>query len=99
MLVMLKYDPKLPLFSLHVPKTGGSTLISVLPLWFPTGHVLFHYGRLGPPTGDPLLDHGRAPLPPRKYDLGSRDIIHGHFINGAGIGLTDYYPEAKQCVA
>src|ERR1035441_7474013 len=84
----LQYDFNLPLFSLHVPKTGGSTLYSLLPLWMEPGHVLPHYRRR------------KLGVPPRKYlDLGPHDVLHGHFVNGNRTGLFDYYPDAKQCIA
>src|ERR1035437_158627 len=84
----LQYDFNLPLFSLHVPKTGGSTQYSLLPLWMEPGHVLPHYRRR------------KLGLPPRKYlDLGPHDVLHGHFVNGNRTGLFDYYPDAKQCIA
>jgi hypothetical protein len=74
------------LFSLHVPKTAGTTLITVLPLWFPAGQILYHYGR-------PFF-RGM----PARHKFGAGDIIHGHFANDAATGLQAYYPEARQFI-
>jgi hypothetical protein len=82
----IPYDVDLPLFSLHIAKTGGTTLYTLLPLWFPPGHILYHYPR-------------RNGLPPRKYDAGAGDIVHGHFVNGNDTDLFKIYPDAKQCIA
>lgn len=83
---MREYDVKEPLFSLHIAKTGGTTLYTLLPLWFPPGHILYHYPR-------------RNGLPPRRYEVGPGDIVHGHFVNGNDTDLFRFYPDARQCIA
>jgi len=83
---MREYDVNEPLFSLHIAKTGGTTLYTLLPLWFPPGHILYHYRR-------------RNGLPPRRYEVGPGDIVHGHFVNANATDLFSFYPDARQCIA
>lgn len=81
---MLTYDPTAPLISLHVPKTGGSSLREVLAAWFPDNLLLFHYR------------DGAAP--PSRHSLQGGMCVHGHFNGSRGIGAWQYYPEVKQHV-
>lgn len=82
---MLKYDPSSPLVSLHIPKTGGTSLRKLLEFWFPDGHLKLHYR-----DGD---------LKPQKHSLAAGDCVHGHFNGARGIGVLEYYPEVKQYIA
>jgi hypothetical protein len=40
---MKAYDPHSPLISLHIPKTGGTSLRHTLQEWFPEGRLFSHY--------------------------------------------------------
>ncbi|MEA1652013.1 sulfotransferase family 2 domain-containing protein [Nitrospirillum sp. BR 11164] len=79
---MPPYDPTAPLISLHIPKTGGSSLREVLAAWFPGDSLLFHY-------------RDRAE-PPTRHDLRGGTCIHGHFNGARGIGAWQYYPGVMQ---
>jgi hypothetical protein len=81
-LPMLTYDPAAPLLSLHVPKTGGTSLREVLAAWFPNGRLIFHY-------------RDGAALPSR-HSLKGPVCVHGHFNGSRGIGAWQYYPNVSQ---
>ena len=91
---MKEYDPKIPLFSIHIPKCAGTSFLDVLRSWFGTG-LLLHYH-------DEKRDR-----PPKKYRLHRGVIdrryrpglcVHGHFNAGRGNGVLDYYPKAQQLI-
>lgn len=82
---MRAYDPTLPLVSLHIPKTAGTSLRSTLADWFGNDRLFLHYRG----------DQGEAP---ERFDLGPGHCVHGHFNRVRGIGALDYYPEARQFV-
>ncbi|WP_075590603.1 hypothetical protein [Labilibacter marinus] len=89
---MRQYNPKEYVFSLHIPKSGGTSFTETLKKWFwPGFHA--HY-----------FDHqfNRMPLPIRKFKpplhkLGIYPMcIHGHFEEECGVYET--YPNAKQFI-
>lgn len=82
---MRPYDPSLPLVSLHIPKTAGTSLRSTLSDWFRNDRLRLHYRG----------DQGEAP---ERFDLGPGECVHGHFNRVRGIGALDYYPGARQFV-
>jgi hypothetical protein len=81
---MIAYDPSQALISIHIPKCAGQSLTRVLKTWY--GENFFrHYQR----PGD---------LPPPRIPLHPGICIHGHFHTQKGLGIKDYYPEAKQFI-
>jgi len=99
---MRTYDPNLPLFSIHVPKCGGTSLSSALREWF-RGRFYQHYET--PATNTPPVHHDlRAGMKrrtrwfnPNAYP--PRVCVHGHFNNILKQGVLHYYPDAKQFIA
>lgn len=79
------YDPNLPLVALHIPKTGGTSILQVLQVWFPDGRLHLHYK-----TGDVL---------PARHALAANCCVYGHFNGARGFGVEDYYPDAQQFMA
>jgi hypothetical protein len=79
------YDPNRPLFSLHVPKTAGTSFRSDLEGWFGRERMAFHYRG----------DRGEAPA---KAQLAPGLCVHGHFNRLRGIGVRQYYPGADQFI-
>ena len=77
------YDPNLPLFFLHVPKTGGTSLRTLFEEWFPE-KVLHHYRPVG--------------AAPPRHTPGPGTLVAGHFNRLRGFGLQTYYPGAQQFV-
>ena len=89
---MIQYNPNLFLFSLHIPKSGGTSLTEVLKKWFwPGFHA--HYFR---------HEENKMPFEPRKVKLFAHSIgifplcIHGHFEEEADVFTC--YPKAKQFI-
>lgn len=82
---MRPYDQTLPLVSLHIPKTAGTSLRSTLTDWFGPDRLFLHYRG----------HHGEAP---ERFELGAGHCVHGHFNRLRGIGALDYYPDARQFV-
>lgn len=80
-----RYDPARPLFSLHVPKTAGTSFRNDLEAWFGRDRLHFHYRG----------DQGEAPT---KAQLRPGLCVHGHFNRLRGIGVRQYYPEADQFI-
>jgi len=77
------YDPGQALFALHIPKTGGTSLRSVLAAWF----------------GDNLrLHYRRGGALQRRVAFGPGSCVYGHFNGLRGFGIQAYYPEARQCI-
>lgn len=79
------YDPARPLFSLHVPKTAGTSFRRDLEAWFGPDRLALHY------RGDQGEAPARAALRPGL-------CVHGHFNRLRGIGVRTYYPEAGQFI-
>jgi hypothetical protein len=82
---MKPYDAHSALISLHVPKTGGTSLQQVLASWFPDGRLLLHYRAAG--------------KPPPRHELVGGTCVHGHFNTARGLGVDIYYPDAEQFIA
>lgn len=91
---MKEYEKEYPLISIHIPKAGGTSFLSVLAAWF--GKKLYtHYfdakqGKL------PKKRNLRYGLLKRKFKKGI--CIHGHFNKKRGFGVSEYYPEARQFI-
>jgi hypothetical protein len=80
----MDYDSTLPLYSIHVPKCGGTSLRSTLESWF--GERFFiHYFQT-------------SNTPPARVEAAPGICVHGHFNRNKGIGLLDYYPAARQVI-
>lgn len=83
---MIPYNPHEPLISLHVPRTGGTSLLRSLREWFPDGRLETHY-------------HYRSEAAPApRYDWRGPMCIHGHFNALLGLGIMDCYPTASQFI-
>lgn len=80
-----RYDSARPLFSLHVPKTAGTSFRKDLEAWFGRERLAFHYRG----------DQGEAPA---RAELRPGLCVHGHFNRLRGIGVRQYYPEADQFI-
>lgn len=79
------YDPGRPLFSLHVPKTAGTSFRRDLEGWFGVERMAYHYRG----------DQGQAPA---RATLAPGLCVHGHFNRLRGIGVRQYYPDADQFI-
>lgn len=84
---MISYDPQSAVISLHIPKTGGTSVRQLLEAWFPDGRLLPHYYR---------ADTGELPA---KHALTGGYCVHGHFNTARGFGVDAYYPDGKQFIA
>jgi hypothetical protein len=82
---MRPYDPNLPLFSMHIPKCGGTSLLRALRRWFWPWRVIAHYQRdaLGPPS---------------PIKVGAKMCVHGHLNSARARGVMDFYPQAQQFI-
>ena len=80
-----RYDPARPLFSLHVPKTAGTSFRNDLEGWFGRENMAFHY-------------RGDQGEPPPRAILRPGLCVHGHFNRLRGIGVRQYYPQADQFI-
>jgi hypothetical protein len=78
------YDPHSPLISLHIPKTGGTSLRQSLGKWFPDGRLFTHY-----------FANGQLP---QRHQLAGSVCVHGHFNRARGFGCTQYYPDIDQFI-
>lgn len=79
------YDPALPLYSIHLPKCGGSSFTLLLRGWF----------------GERFHAHYRGEVdnaPPQRFEPAPGSCVHGHFNRAKGIGVLEYYPDAQQIV-
>ena len=79
------YDSAKPLFSLHVPKTAGTSFRNDLEAWFGRENMAYHYRG----------DQGEAP---ERAALRPGLCVHGHFNRLRGIGVREYYPQADQFI-
>jgi hypothetical protein len=90
---MRAYNKNEPLFSLHIPKSGGQSFRGVLRTWFGK-NLYFHY-----------FDE-KQDIYPEKHNLKDTTgrnwqkstCVHGHFNASRGAGVYDYYPEAGQFI-
>lgn len=83
---MRPYDSSQPLISIHVPRTGGTSVRACLEQWFaPTGFYT-HYAD--------EANHGK----PFHHTLTAQTCVHGHFNKFRGFGVQDYYPKANQWI-
>jgi hypothetical protein len=91
---MLEYNPRKPLFSIHIPKCAGSAFSNILKSWFGTGYLRHYYNEQNnsPPE--------RYKLKPNHINGNVRDkiCVHGHFNNNRKFGIRDYYPKATQII-
>lgn len=79
------YNPDKPLISIHIPKTGGSTVKESLKSWY--GEKFFtHY-----------VDENNVNTP-SKYELLKSGCIHGHFNRFRAFGVDDFYPHVDQFI-
>jgi len=82
---MKKYNTEKALFSIHIPKTAGTSFQKTLKFWF--GEDLYlHY-----------FDEKNNKMP-EKYVLKPGLCIHGHFNKRRRFGIFDYYPGANQFI-
>lgn len=81
---MKSYDPSLPLYSIHIPKCGGTSFRTALEGWF-GDRFFIHYFQ-------------QADRPPERIDALPGSCVHGHFNRTKGLGLLDYYPDARQAI-
>jgi len=77
------YDPGRTLYSLHVPKTAGTSFRHDLEAWFGAENMGYHY-------------HGYHREPPPRFEPRPGLCVHGHFNRLRGIGVKQYYPAADQ---
>jgi hypothetical protein len=82
---MKPYDPAKPLFSMHIPKCGGTSLLRALQKWFWRWRVIEHYQR-------------KAGPPPATTRISGKMCVHGHFSSGREFGVLQYYPQAEQFI-
>ncbi len=90
---MLEYNPKHPLLSIHIPKSGGTSFYNILQNWYGKSFKRHYYQE-------------RFKIKPWKYRLKKlwsdayREnlCIHGHFNHQRGFGIEDYYPEVSQYI-
>ncbi len=83
--MMLKYDPQLPLISIHIPKAGGTSFRKVLQHWFGNKFYLHYY------------NEAKKEMP-AKLELKPGMCIHGHFNASRGFGIMHYYGDATQFI-
>jgi hypothetical protein len=79
------YDSKAALFSMHIPKCGGTSLLGALRAWFGRSSIVEHYpGKGRPPLTSALVSGSMC--------------VHGHFNLAIGTGIPQYYPKADQFI-
>lgn len=91
---MKSYDPSEPLFSIHIPKSGGSSFGKVLKQWYGNKLQLHYFDE----------QKKKMPSPVRLTRFFSGKTIngiciHGHFNALRGFGIRQQYPEAGQFIS
>jgi hypothetical protein len=81
---MKPYDPNSPLFSMHIPKCGGTSLLRALQKWFWRWRVVEHYPKKGER--------------PSALSLKGKKCVHGHFHSRRERGVLNIYPQADQFI-
>ena len=81
---MKAYDKTQPLIVLHIPKTGGNSVLELLKVWFSSDRLFFHY-KVG----------ANAPI---RHDLPPAACVFGHFNSARGWGALEYYPNINQYI-
>jgi len=90
--MMKTYNKNKTLFSIHIPKSGGTSFTEVLKKWFWPGFHAHYYRH----------EVGKMPYKPRKVKRVLHNFrlyplcIHGHFEDEAGV--FEFYPEADQFI-
>lgn len=79
------YNPEEPLISIHVPRTGGTSVRVCLQEWF--GPNFYSHYPDEASNGAPILRR-----------LGPRSCVHGHFNKHRGFGVCQYYPNHRQWI-
>lgn len=79
------YDPNSPLFSLHIPKCGGTSLLRIWRWWFWPWRVVHH-------------ERKKAGPPPSNIKVSGAMCVHGHFNLLHQAGILQFYPQADQFV-
>ncbi len=79
------YNKEKPLISIHIPKTGGTSLQHLLRKWFGNNLYLHYFDEI----------NNRMP---KKQTLRPGMCIYGHFSKKRHFGIEDYYPEVNQFI-
>lgn len=77
------YDPGKLLVSVHIPKTAGTSLTTVLETWF-GAQLRLHYRNVAQPIS--------------PADDAPGVCVHGHFHPDEQGGVRDYFPHADQFI-
>lgn len=85
---MLKYDSAETLFSIHMPKSGGSSLGAVLKDWYSEKFRANYENQ----------QSGSTPFYP-EINSSFGYVLHGHFDNRSTSTLFNMYPRASQFIA
>jgi hypothetical protein len=96
---MRRYERRLPLISLHIPKCAGTSLMRVLRGWFRDGFYTHYFDERHSqmPMRHAIEAHGwRSRLLRQAFRPGV--CIHGHFDSTRGFGVQDYYPNVEQFI-
>jgi len=88
----MEYDKTKPLAFIHIPKTAGSSLKTVLKQWFGEGLRSVYFNE-------------KEKLPPEKIDLKDSSgayitglCVAGHFNRKRNMGIEQCYPEIEQYI-
>jgi hypothetical protein len=84
------YNKNIPLLSIHVPKTGGSSFRLVLENWF-SNNLYTHY-----PAKEVIPERAKIKTIFGQFKKGI--CIHGHFNRLRGFGIENHYPDIDQMI-